>query len=204
MRKLTILAINVALLTGCVSNIPSKYDHSTITGAGMTKAELITKLGIPSRTMKIDDNITAYQWDSDQGSTSVGHLQSNSIGGAYGQSQREFGGETNAGAIGSSDTVGNSTGDITTHVCAYSANLDNNSNKVVSADLVGSVDNKCLSHFEKMLTLDSTAVAKHDEVVHHNKNVRDYAAWWLLLPIPGYSIYRHSKNDVALEIEPVR
>lgn len=204
MEKYFCTSMIIVLLTGCVNNIPSKYDHSTVNGVNMTKAELVAKLGIPSRTMKIDDNIMSYQWDSNQGDSAEGHSRSSSFGSAYGQSQSDFGGETNAGAMGSSFTVGNSYGNITTHVCAYSATIDNISNKVVSADLVGTVDNKCLSHFEKMLTLDKLAVSKHNKVQNHDENVHDYAGWWFLMPISGPFIAIHNRHVMAVELEPVR
>lgn len=204
MKKFCYVPILAVLLSGCVDNIPSKYDHSTVNGTNMTKAELITKLGIPSRTMKVDSNTMTYQWDSDQGESSEGNSQSSSFGSAYGKSQRYLGGETDAGSIGSGFTVGNTRGNITTHVCAYSAAIDNTSNKVVSADLVGTVDNKCLSHFEKMLTLDEMAVSKHNEVQTHDENVHDYAAWWLLMPISGPFIALHNRHAVAVELDPVR
>ncbi|UGS40390.1 hypothetical protein [Pseudocitrobacter corydidari] len=203
MKKLFLVA-GALFLSGCVNNIPSKYDHSTVKGCGMSKSELVAKLGIPSRTMKIDDNITTYQWDSNQGNSSTNHSQSNSLGGAYGQSQHYYGGETDSGAIGSSVTFGDSSDDITTHVCAYSAGIDNKSNKVVSADLVGTVDNKCLNHFENMLSLDNKAVVKHNDVETHNANVHDYAAWWLLMPIGGLFVAIHNHHAVATELEPVR
>lgn len=204
MKRVVLSAMITGLLAGCVNDIPSKYDHSTVNGSNMTKAELVTKLGIPSRTMKVDDNITTYQWDSNQGNSSVGHSQSNSIGSAYGQSQREYDGETDAAAIGSSFAVGESSGDVTTHVCAYSAGIDNHSNKVISADLVGTVDNKCLSHFEKMLTMDGLAVTRHNEMEAHDANVHDYAAWWLLMPVGGLFVALHNHHAVPTELEPVR
>ena len=204
MKRFLLTAIIAGLLAGCVNDIPSKYDHSTVNGSNMTKAELVAKLGIPSRTMKVDEHITTYQWDSNQGSSSVGHSQSNSIGGAYGESQYNYGGEVDSAAIGSSYTVGDSTGDVTTHVCAYSAAIDNTSNKVVSADLVGTVDNKCLSHFENMLTLDNVAVTKHNDMESHDANVRDYAPWWVLMPLGGLFVASHNHHAVAKELEPVR
>ncbi len=58
MKRFLLSAIISGLLAGCVNDIPSKYDHSTVNGSNMTKAELVAKLGIPSRTMKVDEHIT--------------------------------------------------------------------------------------------------------------------------------------------------
>jgi hypothetical protein len=98
--------------------------------------------------------------------------------------------------------VGDSTGDVTTHVCAYSAAIDYTSNKVVSADLVN-VDNKCLSHFENMLTLDNVAVTKHNDMESHDANVRLIMPWWVLMPL-GLFVAIHNHHAVAKELEPVR
>ena len=204
MKRLLLAITTAGFLAGCVNDIPSKYDHSTVKGSGMTKAELVSRLGIPSRTMKVDDDITTYQWDSDQGISATANSSSRSVGSAYGQSQRYYDGETDAGVIGSSSTVGNSAANITTHECAYSAGINSKSNKVISADLVGTVDNKCLSHFEKMLNLNSTAVTKYNDTKSHDENVHDYAAWWLLNPLGGLFVAIHNKNAVPKYLEPVR
>lgn len=203
MKKCRVLIILAGLLTGCVSDIPSQFDHAIVQGTGLSKTDLVSRLGIPSRTMKIDDAITTLQWDSDQGISSVGHVNGSSVGTAYGQSQRYLDGETDAGAVGSSVTVSESTGDVTTHVCAYSANVDTTSNKVVSAGLVGTVDNKCFEHFKNMLTLDNQAVAKHNEIKEHDQNVHDYAAWWLLMPLGGLFVALHNHHVVPNELAPV-
>lgn len=203
MRNSSVLILLAGLLTGCVSDIPSQFDHATVRGVGLSKTDLVSRLGIPSRTMKIDDTITTLQWDSDQGISSVGHVNGTTVGTAYGQSQRYLDGETDAGAVGSSMSMSESKGNVTTHVCAYSANIDNTSNKVVSAGLVGTVDNKCYEHFKNMLTLDNQAVAKHNEIKMHDENVHDYAAWWLLMPVGGLFVALHNHHVVPNELEPV-
>lgn len=204
MKCSALLVLFTGFLTGCVSDIPSQFDNSTVNGVGMSKAELITKLGIPTRSMKVDSSVTTLQWDSNQGNSSIGHLQSSSTGGSYGQSQHYFGGETDSGAFGSGMTMANSSGNITTHVCAFSANVDNQSNKVISADLVGTVDNKCLNHFKNMLSLDAVAVAKHEKIKEHDDNVHAYSPWWILMPIGGVIVALHNHYAVPTELEPVR
>ncbi len=39
MKRFLLTAIIAGLLAGCVNDIPSKYDHSTVNGSNMTKAE---------------------------------------------------------------------------------------------------------------------------------------------------------------------
>jgi len=74
---------------------------------------------------------------------------------------------------------------------------------VVSAGLVGTVDNKCYEHFKNMLTLDNQAVAKHNEIKAHDENVHDYATWWLLMPVGGLFVALHNHHVVPNELEPV-
>ena len=46
MKRFLLTAIIAGLLAGCVNDIPSKYDHSTVNGSNMTKVELVAKLGM--------------------------------------------------------------------------------------------------------------------------------------------------------------
>lgn len=73
MNKFIFCAIAAPLLSGCAMQpVPSQYRNATITLIGHSKAEAMTDLGIPTRTMPINGSQTMYQWDSNQGTTSVG------------------------------------------------------------------------------------------------------------------------------------
>jgi hypothetical protein len=170
MKRLSIFLLPL-LLAGCAQKVPvpSQYDYATLKYDTTTsKADVIADLGVPTRTIKVSDTQTAYQWDSDNGSTSTGSETNVSNSTAFTSTDC-----LGCGFDGDSTTVGktSSSGDVETHVCHLTIVADNDTDKVVTAKLGGTVDAKCYQHFANSVHLDPNAVARYKDAVAKNEGI---------------------------------
>lgn len=169
--KSTITVLLTLSLCGCSHNVPSVYTHSTMKyDQNTTKAQLMADWGIPTRTMDADDNTVVLQWDSNQGDTSTFNSQSSNNGVAVGDTNYGFG-ESDSMAVGHSNTSTQGAGNVDTHICALFALINKATDKVISTQLTGTVDEKCYTHFAKALVINAQDQAMNDKEISHNKNV---------------------------------
>ncbi|EPA9093908.1 hypothetical protein ACS136_24220 [Enterobacter hormaechei subsp. steigerwaltii] len=190
MNKFIFCAIAAPLLSGCVMQpVPSQYRNATITLIGHSKAEAMTDLGIPTRTMPINGSQTMYQWDSNQGTTSVGSFSTDTNAVTVsGSSYQGYGNGFSGGAVGTSDTTGNYGSATATHICALSLSIDNKTDKVLSGTFNGTVDEACMNHFSNVITLDPNAVNANKAAIMHNQHVKEAKAVVGVLAIVGAGI----------------
>ncbi|AGB78226.1 hypothetical protein D782_2245 [Enterobacteriaceae bacterium strain FGI 57] len=164
----------VILLSGCAHTVPSQYNGAVVKYAneGATKATVIADWGIPSSAISVDKNTTAYQWNSDNGSTSSGNFDTHTLATGSATSGTDcLGCGVQTFGMGVSHTAGATSANIETHACALTVLVNNSDDKVKAANLVGTVDDKCYSHFEKALTLNPNAVNLHNQEITHNQHV---------------------------------
>ncbi|WP_346808407.1 hypothetical protein MX657_10625 [Enterobacter chuandaensis] len=196
MNKFIFCAISAALLAGCAMQpIPSQYRNATITLVGQSKAEAMTDLGIPTRTMPVNGSQTMYQWDSNQGTTSAGSFSTDTNGVAVGNSTYQgYGNGFSGGAVGTSENTGNYGSATATHICALSLLIDNKTDKVLSGTFNGTVDDACMSHFSNVITLDPNAVNANKAAIMHNQHVKEAKAVVGVLAIVGAGVAAYNNR----------
>lgn len=174
MKRLSIFLLPL-LLAGCAQKVPvpDPYAYATLKyDTTNTKADVIADWGVPTKTIKMNDTQTAYQWDSDNGSTSSGTSVGVSEG--FGSADTETClGCGGAYTEGDSTTISksSSSGNVATHACALYILADNKTDKIVKANFTGTVDAKCYQHFGKSVQLDANAVQRYKSAVATNEGI---------------------------------
>ncbi|POP43426.1 hypothetical protein CHU32_10130 [Superficieibacter electus] len=183
-----IVVVFVFIISGCTHHVPSQYDGAQIKymDGVATKASVIADWGVPNVSFPVDKTSTAYQWNSDNGSSSVGAFDSSTVSSGAATSGTDcLGCGVNTFGLGSSQTSGATVQNIETHTCALSIIADNKTDKIKAAHLVGTVDDKCYAHFYNALTLNQKSVNAHNAEVSHNKNVATTKAIIGILAVIG-------------------
>ncbi|MFC3190508.1 hypothetical protein [Pseudocitrobacter faecalis] len=176
------------LLSGCAHTVPSQYNGAVVKYAkeGASKATVIADWGIPDSAISVDKDTTAYQWNSDNGSTSSGNFDTHTLATGSATSGTDcLGCGVQTFGVGASHTAGATSANIETHACALTVLVNNSDDKVKAANLVGTVDDKCYSHFEKALTLNPNAVDLHNQEITHNQHVATGKALVGMLTLVG-------------------